>query len=95
MADADKGVAPEPLTGFEGYSLDVLRRIKENLDRGIDKVGEFWLQDQRDGKGPDEGTLNQRPKPGAATPREAGAAIQALLDSIEKTIKQKEELERG
>lgn len=80
MADEQQaGAGEDALTGFEGYSTEVLEKIRANLAGGLDRVAAHHTA----------GTLDDRPKRGAATPREAGYTILMMSDQIEKVLRQR------
>jgi len=64
------------VTGFERYETDTLLRIHANLRNGSKQVAMSEAA----------GTLHVRPKPGAATPSEAGFTFVALLEGINHVL---------
>lgn len=81
MADQRAAEAAGPaLTGFEHCPDEVLHIIRDNLLRGLDRLAAVGAQ----------GQLDVRPRPGAATPREAGYTFAMLLGGIEATLRSRE-----
>jgi hypothetical protein len=72
MAEEAKAGAADAVTGFEHASTETLLKIRRNMAGGF---GQVYDHQQA-------GTLDIRPKAGAATPREAGQTIVMLFDGI-------------
>jgi hypothetical protein len=64
------------LTGFEKYPTATLLRIAGKMEAGLQDVH----------KASERGVVNQRPKAGAATPREAGYTVIMLRDGINAVL---------
>jgi hypothetical protein len=79
VAEMGEGETAERLTGFEQHDTQVLLAVRGNQERGLLEV----LRHEA------AGTLNVRPKPGAATPKEAGETIQMLYDAIELELRRR------
>lgn len=79
MAEEREGAAAERVTGFEQHDTKVLLAVRANQERGLLEV----LRHE------EAGTLNVRPKPGAATPKEAGETIMMLYDAIGAELKRR------
>ena len=72
MAEEREDAAAERVTGFESHDTEVLLAVRELQKQGLAEVHRHW----------EAGTLEVRPKPGAATAKEAGETIQMLYDTI-------------
>lgn len=79
MAEERQGEAVARLTGFEKYSTETLQSIHRKQEEGLAEVHRRW----------EAGTVNERPKPGAATPKEAGETIMMLHDGITAELRRR------
>jgi hypothetical protein len=79
VAEAGEGEAAEQLTGFEKHATSVLFAVRANQEQGLLEV--FRHEEA--------GTLNVRPKPGAATAKEAGETIMMLYDAITEELRRR------
>jgi hypothetical protein len=79
MAEEREEQAVRLVTGFEKYDTDILLAIREGQENGLAEV----LRHE------EAGTLHVRPKPGAATAKEAGETIMMLYDAITLELRQR------
>ena len=71
------------MTGFEKYDTATLLTVYRNQQGGLAQIAEHEHA----------GTLDERRKPGAATPREFGSVLVMLMDNVEAELIKRGELE--
>lgn len=70
------------MTGFERYETATLLTVYRNQQGGLGQIAGHQKA----------GTLDERRKPGAATPREFGSVLVMLMDRVEAELIKRGEL---
>lgn len=83
MAEANQEADAHRVTGFERYETEVLMTVYRNQLNGMAQIHEHE----------EKGTIDQRRKPGAATPREFGGVLVMLYDNVKAELIKRGELE--